>query len=88
MKRCKFNNGQGGLVTLTDAQYRFHVEPDGSLKGVVGGYMDWRPMATVQDAEHDRRYDQSGVLLVVGRNNVYYAPYPLRHAANRPYLPS
>ena len=45
MKRWDFNNGQGGIVTLSDAQYRFHIEPDGTLKGVVGGYVDWHGMA-------------------------------------------
>jgi hypothetical protein len=45
MKRWNFNNGQGGNVSLADAQYRLHIEADGNLNGVVGGYVDWHGMA-------------------------------------------
>ncbi|MEQ1898435.1 MAG: hypothetical protein ABL971_13705 [Vicinamibacterales bacterium] len=44
IKLWKFNNGQGGIVELADAQLRLHIEPDGTLTGVVGGYIDWREM--------------------------------------------
>lgn len=29
-------------VTLHDAAFRLRIEPDGKLKGIVGGYEDWR----------------------------------------------
>jgi hypothetical protein len=45
IKLWRFNNGQGGIVEFNDAQFRLHIEPDGSLKGVVGGYIDWHEMA-------------------------------------------
>jgi hypothetical protein len=46
IKMWHFHNGQGGEVTLADAQFRLHIEPNGELKGVVGGYIDWREMAS------------------------------------------
>jgi hypothetical protein len=45
IKLWKFNNGQGGIVEFNDAQFRLHIEPNGELKGVVGGYIDWHEMA-------------------------------------------
>ncbi len=41
IKTWRFNNGQGGNISLADAQFRLEITPDGNLKGVVGGYMDW-----------------------------------------------
>jgi hypothetical protein len=41
IKTWHFNNGQGGNISLADAQFRLEITPDGNLKGVVGGYIDW-----------------------------------------------
>jgi hypothetical protein len=46
IKTWNFHNGQGGPVSLADAQFRLHIEPNGDLSGVVGGYIDWRELAS------------------------------------------
>lgn len=36
------NLGQHAELVLDEATMRFEIQPDGSLKGKVGGYLDWR----------------------------------------------
>ena len=41
----QFHPGQGAITNLYKAQMRFAPLPDGSMKGTLGGYVDWREMA-------------------------------------------
>lgn len=36
------NLGQHAELVLTDTVMRFEIQADGSLKGLIGGYLDWR----------------------------------------------
>jgi hypothetical protein len=38
----RLHTGLGGGMTMYDAGVRFEIGPDGFLKGVLGGYQDWR----------------------------------------------
>jgi hypothetical protein len=42
VKQLQFNPGLDPELTLADAQMRLQILPDGTLKGLVGGYQDWR----------------------------------------------
>lgn len=42
VERFQINMGQEPELTLHDAGMRLLILPDGSLKGVLGGYQDWR----------------------------------------------
>jgi len=42
VKRFQLNPGLSVIVTLYDAAMRLEFMPDGNLKGVLGGYQDWR----------------------------------------------
>jgi hypothetical protein len=42
IKQLQFNPGLDPELTLADAQMRLQILPDGTLKGLVGGYQDWR----------------------------------------------
>lgn len=42
VKKLQFNPGLDPEFTLADAALRLEILPDGTLKGVVGGYEDWR----------------------------------------------
>lgn len=37
-----FNPGQGALTELEQARIRLEPQTDGSVKGYIGGYLDWR----------------------------------------------
>ncbi|HEX7857561.1 MAG TPA: hypothetical protein VF503_28105 [Sphingobium sp.] len=39
------NLGQDPLLRLFQAKLRFEPQPDGSVKGILGGYRDWRYLA-------------------------------------------
>lgn len=41
-----FNSGQGPVYDLVHARMRFEPRPDGSMKGYLAGYQDWRYLAT------------------------------------------
>jgi len=42
VKQLQFNPGLDPELTLADARMRLQILPDGTLKGLVGGYQDWR----------------------------------------------
>lgn len=42
VKEFQMNPGIGSELTLWNASVRFEIMADGQLKGVVGGYQDWR----------------------------------------------
>lgn len=42
----ELNLGQDPLLKLTNAQMRFEIQPDGSLKGVLAGYRDWHEIVS------------------------------------------
>jgi hypothetical protein len=44
-QRLDFNLVKGPTLRMTDAQLRIEFMPDGNLKGVLGGYEDWRYLA-------------------------------------------
>jgi hypothetical protein len=46
VKEMKTNMPLDTPVTLHNAQMRLEFLPDGSIKGVLGGYQDWRHIAT------------------------------------------
>ena len=49
MKTFRLNLGVFGTpraLELTDAQMRLVLQPDGTIKGVVGGYRDWRKISS------------------------------------------
>lgn len=40
------NQGSSAGIPFQNASMRLEIQPDGSLKGVLGGYLDWRSYAT------------------------------------------
>ena len=49
MKDFRMNLGVFGTpreLELTDAQMRLMLQPNGTIKGVVGGYRDWREISS------------------------------------------
>jgi hypothetical protein len=53
--RLQINPGMDPELTLYNAALRLQFMPDGSLKGVVGGYQDWRRLAELNsnsNSEH------------------------------------
>jgi hypothetical protein len=46
VKRLLLNLGQDPQLELFDARLRFEILPDGSLKGLLAGYRDWRAIVT------------------------------------------
>jgi hypothetical protein len=42
IRQLQFNPGLDPELRLADAQMRLQILPDGTLKGLVGGYQDWR----------------------------------------------
>ena len=49
MKTFRLNLGVFGTpraLELADAQMRLVLQPDGTIKGVVGGYRDWRKISS------------------------------------------
>jgi type VI protein secretion system component Hcp len=41
-KSLKLNLGNGPRINLADARLRLEMTPEGNLKGLLGGYQDWR----------------------------------------------
>lgn len=44
IKRLPIDQGGEQRITLTDARLRLQIMPDGTMKGIVGGYQDWREL--------------------------------------------
>jgi hypothetical protein len=47
VKQFQMHLGMDPELTLYDAQMRLQIMPDGTLKGVLGGYQDWRRIMQV-----------------------------------------
>lgn len=45
LPKFQANLGQDPLLELFNARMRFEPQPDGSMKGVIAGYRDWRSLA-------------------------------------------
>jgi type VI protein secretion system component Hcp len=45
IKRLPIDEGGEQRIALTDARIRLQFMPDGTMKGIVGGYQDWRELA-------------------------------------------
>jgi hypothetical protein len=46
--KMQLNMGIDAEVTFADAQLRLQIMPDGTLKGVLGGYQDWRRVMGIE----------------------------------------
>jgi hypothetical protein len=58
VKELRFNAGLAPLLTLHQAQMRLEILPDGTLKGLMGGYQDWRTIATYAEYSiQEQNYD-------------------------------
>lgn len=44
MDQFHANLGQHAELRLADARMQFEIRPDGSLKGLIGGYLDWKAL--------------------------------------------
>jgi hypothetical protein len=42
VKEFEMNMGLDPLLKMTNSQMRLEIQPDGNLKGVLAGYLDWR----------------------------------------------
>src|SRR5262249_43816059 len=59
VKDLDINFGQYGtptLLKLVDARMRLQLLPDGTVKGVVGGYEDWRKIMTLRANSNTEQY--------------------------------
>ena len=63
-----FNPGQGTVTTLYKAQVRLEPQPDGSVKGYLGGYQDWRRLAYSGYSEGLFGFQAPGVYYSLKRN--------------------
>jgi hypothetical protein len=45
VKRLRMNMGLDPLLSLANARMRLELLPDGNLRGVLAGYIDWRSLA-------------------------------------------
>jgi hypothetical protein len=52
VEKLAFNLGLGVLPELRDARMRLQFMPDGSIKGLVGGYHDWRAVMNTRNWVH------------------------------------
>lgn len=74
VKDFALNLGVYGSPTelkLADARLRFEIQPNGALKGVVGGYRDWRAIASTfqsSAAEFYHGFQQPGMYYSLKRN--------------------
>lgn len=67
----KMNLGIDPELTLHKAQFRLEIEPDGTLKGVLGGYQDWRRVMMSNAAsqlEFDDGFAAPGLYNALKRN--------------------
>lgn len=47
VEQLQFQPGIDALITFYHAAVRLQIEPDGTLKGIVGGYQDWRRLMMI-----------------------------------------
>jgi hypothetical protein len=67
----QMNLGQDPLLELLDARMRFEILQDGSLKGVLAGYRDWREIASSNASGYSEGlfgYQLPGLFYALKRN--------------------
>lgn len=70
VKRFLLNLGQDPQLELFDARLRLEILPDGSLKGVLAGYRDWREIITTSASGYSEglfSYRQPGLYYALKR---------------------
>jgi hypothetical protein len=71
VKKLQMNLGLDGELTFYDGRMRLQIMPDGTLKGVAGGYEDWRRIMTMKSnsvAENQFNFECPSLYNALKRN--------------------
>jgi hypothetical protein len=71
VRKLQLNLGQDPLLVLFNARMRFEILPDGSLKGFLAGYREWREIATTSASGYSEGlfgYQNTGLYYALKRN--------------------
>jgi hypothetical protein len=56
VKQFSMNMGIGGILTMQRSQMRLEILPDGNLRGVMAGYLDWRRIMDANSASYGEQF--------------------------------